>query len=537
MMIRRAEVVRFSLALVLSAVGASALAGELTLNVIQYPDRRSVDVPFVTTDRAPTGATLTAEVNLKEGQARIDITYKKMQPAALFGGNINAYTVWAVSRAGLFENMGELWIDGENGDGRFQTGMKEFAMFVTAEPVPGIWRPSDMVIFSSGPTTNQYSKNATLQFNALAVAMKHDRESIGLLKWTAKEPIPLYQARRTYEIASEMQLEKYDENSMREAKTTLAQATNSQGSGGSSKAVTDYSRRTVALVTTAARAMYKAAQEKAAAEAAAKRQAELDALSNKAAEAAKSAAAADAARKQAQEAEANANALRSKAEMEKNEAEKAKADMAAAAAALEAQKKDLEVEMASLKAERDGADKSKADAVAATAALDAQKRDLESQMASLAVENQRVTAERDAMAQRLLGALMLVADTQNTARGVVVNLSDILFDTGKATLKTEAQVSLAKMCGVLAVFPNLNLRIEGYTDSTGTDEINDKLSRDRAAAVMVFLQGQGIQGARMTSDGYGSKFPVASNDTNEGRAKNRRVAVVVAEGVIAAPTR
>ena len=536
-MLRISFLARGSLTAALLAIAGSALAGELTLNIVQYPDRRSVDVPFVTTDRAPTGATLSAEVNLKEGQARIEISYKKMQPAALFGGNITAYTVWAVSRAGLFENLGELWVDSESGDARYQTGMKEFAMFVTAEPVPGIWRPSDMVVFSSGPTTNQYAKNSTLQFNSFGIALKHDRESIGLLKWTGKEPIVLYQARRSYEIATEMNLESYDEKSMREAKTTLAQATNSQGGGGSAKAVTDYSRRTVALVTTAARAMYKAAQEKAAAEAAAKRQAELDALSQKAAEAQKSAAAADAARKQAEEAETKANLLRSRAELEKNEAERAKADMAAAAASLAAQKNELEAQMASLKAEKDAADRSKADAVAATSALDAQKKDLESQIASLAVETQRIAAERDALAQRLLGALLLVADTQSTARGVVVNLSDILFDTGKATLKTDAQISLAKMCGVLAVFPNLNLRIEGYTDSTGTDEINNKLSRDRAAAVLVFLQGQGIPGARMTSEGYGSKFPVASNDTNEGRAKNRRVAVVLAEGVIAAPTR
>ena len=119
----------------------------------------------------------------------------------------------------------------------------------------------------------------------------------------------------------------------------------------------------------------------------------------------------------------------------------------------------------------------------------------------------------------------------------MVSLSDILFDTGKATLKSSAQISLAKMCGVLSVFPNLNLRIEGHTDSTGSDEINDKLSRERAAAVVVFLGGQGIAGARMISEGYGSKFPVASNETNDGRAKNRRVEVILAEGVIAGPSR
>ena len=526
----RKHALQFSAAAVLFAAGAVSLAADATLNIIQYPDKRSVEVPFVTTNRAPTGATMEADVKLSEGQARIDLSFKKMQPAALFGGNIGSYVVWSVSRAGIVENLGELWVEGENGSARYQTGMKEFAMFVTAEPVPGIWRPSDMVVFWSGPTKSQYAKNSTLAFSAFGPALKHDRESIGTLTWIGKEPVVLYQARRAYETGMEMGLDKYDEKSMTEARTTLAQATNSQGSGGSSKVVTDYSRRTVALVTTAARAMYKAAQEKAAAEAAAKRQAELDALSQKATEAQQSAAAADAARQQAEAAEKRANELKSRAEMEKSEAEKAKADMAAAAAALAAQKSDLESQMAALKAEKDAAEKEKTELAATTAALELQRKDLE-------VENERIVAERDALAKRLLGALMTVAETQSTARGVVVSLPDILFDTGKSTLKPDAQLALAKMCGVLSVFPNLNLRVEGHTDSTGTDEINNRLSRERAAAVVVFLQGQGIPGARMTSDGYGSKFPVASNDSNDGRAKNRRVEVVLAEGVIAAPSR
>jgi outer membrane protein OmpA-like peptidoglycan-associated protein len=495
-----------SLGLLLTAVllvraTVASAATELSLNIIQYPDRRSVDVPFTPTGRGPTGASLQASVELKEGQARIDVDYRSMQPAVLFGGNITCYVVWAVSRAGLYENLGELWIDGENGDARYQTGMKEFAMFVTAEPVPGIWRPSDMVVFQSGPTKSQYAKNSTLAFSAFGQALKHDRDSIGLMRWEGKEPIALYQARKAFEGGMELGLDKYDAKSMTEAQTTLAQATNSQGRGGSSKAVTDYARRTVALVTTAARAMYKAQQEKAEAEAAAKRKAELDALSQKATTAEQSAAAADAARRQAEDAAQRAEQLRQQAEIEKTDADRAKAEMAAAAAA-----------------------------------LDAQKKDLETQMAALAAENARTKAERDALEKRLTGALSTVADTQNTARGVVVNLSDILFDTNKATLKPETKLTLAKLTGVLSVFPNLNLRVEGYTDSTGTDEINNKLSRDRAASVVEFLQEEGIAGSRMTSEGYGSRFPAASNDTKEGRAKNRRVEIVLAEGVIAAPS-
>jgi outer membrane protein OmpA-like peptidoglycan-associated protein len=486
----------------LVAAATAARATELTLNVIQYPDRRSVEVPFIATDRAPAGATLVGDVDLKEGQARIELSFRKLQPAVLFGGNITCYVVWAVSRAGIVENLGELWVEDENDSGKFQTGMKEFALFVTAEPVPGIWRPSDMVVFQSSPTRSEYAKNSTLAFSAFGRALKHDRESIGVLTWQGKEPIALYQARKTYEAAIEAGIDKYDEKTMREAQTTLAQATNSLGPGGSSKSVTDYSRRTVALVTVAARAMYKAQQEKAEAEAKARREAELDALSQKTVAAQQSAAAADAARRQAEEAEQRANRLRAQAEMEKGEAEKAKAEMAAAAAALAAQKSDLEAQMASLEAEKN-----------------------------------TVEAERDAISQRLSSALATVADTQNTARGFVVNLSDILFDTNKATLKTDATLALAKLTGVLSVFPKLNLRIEGYTDSTGTDEINNKLSRDRAAAVVEFLQSQGVAGARMTSEGYGSRFPAASNDTKEGRAKNRRVEIVLAEGTIPAPTR
>jgi outer membrane protein OmpA-like peptidoglycan-associated protein len=512
-----------------------AAAGEVSLNVIQYPDKRSVEVPFTATSRAPAGASLEGDVKLAEGQARIELSYERLQPALLFGGNITSYVVWAVSSAGVFENLGELFTDEDRGSGRFQTGMKEFALFVTAEPLPGIWRPSDMVVFWSGPTRNKYSKNSTLAFSAFGPAVKHDRESIGSMRWQGQEPLELYQARKAVEAGTEAGLDKYDEKAMREARTTLAQATNSMGSGGSRRTVTDYARRTTALVTTAARAMARAQQEQAEAEAAARRKAEVDSLNQKAATAQQSAAAADTARRQAEEAERRANELRTQAEMEKGEAERSKAEMAAAAAALASQKSQLESEMAALQAQKDSAEEAKAEMAATAAALDVQKRELEAQMAELTVANERIRAERNALADRLVGALASVAETRNTARGVVVSLPDILFDTNKATLKSAMQVTLAKLAGVLSVFPNLNLRVEGYTDSTGTAELNDKLSKDRSLSVIAFLKEQGLSETRMTGVGYGALYPVASNDSKEGRAKNRRVEIVLAEGVVAAP--
>jgi outer membrane protein OmpA-like peptidoglycan-associated protein len=140
--------------------------------------------------------------------------------------------------------------------------------------------------------------------------------------------------------------------------------------------------------------------------------------------------------------------------------------------------------------------------------------------------------ERDDLAARVDNALSSVAQITKTARGVVVSLPDILFDVNKATLKQNTQVALGKLAGIVSLFPNVNLRVEGYTDSTGSDELNNRLSKERADAVMSFLQGQGVAAARMTAAGYGPKFPVADNANPEGRSKNRRVEIVLAEGVI-----
>ena len=118
------------------------------------------------------------------------------------------------------------------------------------------------------------------------------------------------------------------------------------------------------------------------------------------------------------------------------------------------------------------------------------------------------------------------------ARGVVVNLPDILFDVNKATLKPNTQIALAKLAGIVQLFPKINLRIEGYTDSTGSDALNERLSNERAESVRAFLEKQGVAAGRMTAAGYGPRFPVADNSTVEGRSKNRRVEIVLAEGTV-----
>jgi outer membrane protein OmpA-like peptidoglycan-associated protein len=185
----------------------------------------------------------------------------------------------------------------------------------------------------------------------------------------------------------------------------------------------------------------------------------------------------------------------------------------AARQALAADKAQLEKEKRSLAGERD--------------ALAADKARLEKDKTAIA-------AERDALARRLTGSMAMIMETRETARGAVMSLPGISFDTGRATLRPTAQLTLAKLAGLALVFPNINMRVEGFTDSTGKAETNRKLSEARAKTVSDFLKSQGVAETRLGYQGLGASNPVADNATKEGRAKNRRVEIVAAEGEIKA---
>ncbi|MBZ5701178.1 MAG: OmpA family protein [Acidobacteriia bacterium] len=113
-------------------------------------------------------------------------------------------------------------------------------------------------------------------------------------------------------------------------------------------------------------------------------------------------------------------------------------------------------------------------------------------------------------------------------------MSDVLFDTGSSTLKPGAREKLAKISGVVLAHPGLNLQVEGHTDSVGSDEMNQQLSERRAASVHDYLVQEGVPGTAVTSRGFGKTQPVASNDTPEGRQRNRRVELVVTGDAIGA---
>ena len=553
------------LALSLAFFAAPLAAVDVQLAAVQFPEGKSVDLDFAATSRvAPAQAE--AEVQFKNGQARVEISYKKLPPAILFSGDVTSYVVWAVTRDGATENLGELIVRKQSGDGEYRTGQKEFGLMITAEPYPMVLRPSELVVFTSVAPPPKKFKSTPVTLSAFAPAPRLGNPTIGSMVYAGSEPIDLIQAQNVYQQAQQMGAEKYAPDAMRDASITLAQATNSY-KAGKDKLGLDYSRRSLSQSSAAIRTTQQKMADEASAAEAARRAAELQSLEQQRTTAQKQAADAQqqtlaareqavaareqaaAAQQQLNRAEQQAAAAQQQMTMLQQQAQAAQQEAAvaqerAAAAGLSAEAADAarrDADAARQRAEalasqasaaQAQAEKTTAEVSAAAAALEAQKQQLETRVGQTEAENARLRAERNDLEGRLSGALSEVAQISQSARGVVVNLPDILFDTNKATLRQNAQVALAKLAGIVSLFPNINLRIEGHTDSTGGDAINVPLSRDRANSVMAFLQSQGVSAKRMSAEGYAARIPVADNATPEGRAKNRRVEIILAEGVI-----
>lgn len=437
--------------LVPAALGA-AEAPNVALNAVFYPDGK-VDVKFQPTDRVDPKAKLEGTAELKSGQLRLELSYAKMAPAVLFGGQVNAWVLWAVAPDGLATNLGELPVgEDRSGKASYTTQLNNFGLMLTAEPVAFVRIPSDLVAFTSLPSEDRLARNSAFPFSSFRSGIKREVESVAGLKFEDKTPVILLQARRSVELLDTYKADQVSPKAALEARTALGQANDAYDKRvGSPKDVPDLARRTITLSSEALRDVVRQVEAKAAADAEAKRQAELAELGKKA-----------------------------------ETAEQARARTAAELADVEKQRKALEVERAA------------------------------------------IVRERDALAARLSGALGKVAQTDQTARGLVVSLSGgILFDTGKSELKQGAKITLAKLAGILLMMGESKVQIEGHTDSTGTAETNDKLSLARANSVMRFLAEQGVEAGRMTAAGLGSTRPVAENDTPDNRAKNRRVEIVL----------
>jgi outer membrane protein OmpA-like peptidoglycan-associated protein len=194
---------------------------------------------------------------------------------------------------------------------------------------------------------------------------------------------------------------------------------------------------------------------------------------------------------------------------------------------------DLMAERAKL-AQTNSAMDSAMGAAAAREALQAeQAKAREDSLNKLLLEERAKAEARQNEAKNKLNELQskLIQVTED-ARGIILSMSDILFDVDKASLKSDLKTSLARVAGILSVYQELNVSVEGHTDNTGSEEHNLKLSEQRAQNVLQFLVEQGIDAKRLSSKGYGMSKPVADNSTKEGRQKNRRVDLVIKDKVL-----
>jgi outer membrane protein OmpA-like peptidoglycan-associated protein len=221
----------------------------------------------------------------------------------------------------------------------------------------------------------------------------------------------------------------------------------------------------------------------------------------------------------------DAEAQATEALHQRNEADRRNLD--AQAAAQQAAGAQADSERARLEAER-----ARNEAQQQQQAAEAESERNRANAASSDAQLQKAIGDREELRARLLQQFNLILETRDTARGLVVNMSDVLFDSGKFTLRPLAREKLAKISGIVLAYPSLRLAVEGNTDSVGTEIFNQHLSERRAEGVRTYLTQQGVPESSTTAAGFGKSRPIASNDTAEGRQQNRRVELVVSGEVI-----
>jgi outer membrane protein OmpA-like peptidoglycan-associated protein len=426
-----------------------------------------------------------------------------------------------------------------------------FGLVVTAEPYYSVTRPSDLIVMENVVRADTRGKVEEIDAKyELLKRGQYQRLSNPLaLKADPKIPLELYEARNAVQIARAVGADRFAAESFQKAEKSLAQAEAYQARKAGKKPVTMTAREAVQTAEDARAIAVKRQEEEALAterrlsaeregraeNAKLAAQTETDRVTRDA-EAARMKAQADAER-MAREKDAQTAAALAETDRLKREGE---ASAAAAAADADRLKRDNDARLATAAADAERLRlQNEASAVAAASEADRLKRENEAQKAAnqadlerAAKEKAQAEAEKVELRARLLMQFNAILQTRDTARGLIVNMSDVLFDTAKSSLRPAAREKLAKVAGIVSGHPGLKLDVEGHTDSVGSDEYNQKLSEQRGASVRDYLTQQGMQAASVTTKGLGETQPVASNDTASGRQQNRRVELVISGDVI-----
>jgi outer membrane protein OmpA-like peptidoglycan-associated protein len=463
-----------------------------SVQAVNYKHRSgSSKLDFAGTDLMP-AANGEAQVNSKRGSIDIDAEFGNLQKPTTFGNEYLTYVLWAISPEGRAVNLGEVLLGGNHRSKlHVTTDLQAFALIVTAEPYYAVRQPSNAVVLEN--VVRDDTKGTTEAVNAKYELMERGGYIPTGYKFdpvvlNAKLPLEFFEARNALRIAESEGAETYAGDSYKHA----VQLMNTADGYATNKHIDRKPLIAVAreAVQTAEDARAIAVKKMDAVRLANERQDSADAQ-------AKTQDQADDARRQKEQAESDTA---------RAQAARAQADADAA------------------RARNDAADAQAASANALSAA-----------QADARLAAQQAETDKAAMRTKLSEQLNSILQTRDSARGLIVSMSDVLFDTGQYSLKPGAREKLAKVAGILLAYPGLNIAVGGYTDNVGGDTMNQTLSEHRAGSVRDYLVQQGVAGNSVSARGFGNTMPVSSNDNSAGRQQNRRVELLVSGDAIGTP--
>jgi len=480
---------------------------ERTAKAINYQHRNgATTIDFGGTPLMP-AARGEAKVESKQGYIEIEVEFDDLQSATRFGPEYLTYVLWAITPEGRATNLGEVILNGTKSKLNVSSELQAFGLVVTAEPYFAVTQPSNVVVMENTIRKDTVGKIEEIEakyellergqytFNVLPA----DLQPMILDKNT---PLDLYEARNAVRIARWAGADVSAAESFQKASKLLEQAENYKTRKAGSKPIAMTAREAVQtaedarLIARKRQAQERLEQERAASSG-------REAMANLATDRAEAEAdAADRGRAQAEEIQRLESERRARAEAE------------SAAAQAQASRTTME-----------------ADRAAQRAARDKETAQAESDQARRAAAEQ-AEREKQELRDKLAEQLNTVLETRDSARGLIVNMADVLFDTGKYTLRPIAREKLAKLSGILLAHSSLSLELEGHTDNVGTDEYNMQLSENRANSVRDYLIHEGINSSSVAAHGFGEDQAVATNDTAAGRQENRRVELIVSGDVI-----
>ncbi|MDX2267420.1 MAG: OmpA family protein [Bryobacter sp.] len=468
-----------------------------------------------------------ASVESKAGRIEIDLDIRNLDAANKFGNEYLTYVLWAITPEGRPQNLGEILLKNGKGDLKVTTELQAFGLVITAEPYFAVTMPSDLIVAENELRTDTLGRTEVVDARyELLQRGRYAKMTNPLgMALDPKTPLELYQARNALLIAKSAKADKYAADVLEKAEASLKQAEEYHARGNAAKPAAMMARDAVQRAEDARAISVRREEEerleKERADAAARESAAKEAANRQA----QLRAQAEEQQRQTEIARRREEERRMAAELEKARAEAASLRAQAEKEAEERRRIEAELAAEKLRQER-------------TAAEDARQRAMQQEEAARReAEASRKLAEQAEqekvlLRQRLFEQFSQVLETRDTERGLIVNMGDLLFDIGKATLRQDAREKLAKLSGLVLGHSGLRLEAEGHTDATGSDALNQRLSEERAEVVRAYLESQGISPDNLSARGYGKTMPIADNTTSKGRQANRRVEIIVSGEII-----